>query len=370
MKNNLLTDTLSYRGDFKEKTTVDIITYDYSGVEISEEAGSGKIAQALDSGRTTWVRVSGLSEVDQINSISDMAGLDFLSKQDILNMNHPVKIEIREDYIIFILKLFHQYSSEAKKSGDTIAAQSCKDAGECNGDEFTTEMTSSQLAVALNSHSVFTFSESADDSLDEIIKAIQKNIFKIRSKGSDYLADVILNHIIGNYITVLMKIDSELDDIESDLVSGSADMELMLKIQKERKDFLLVKQVLLPLKDEYYKLLRADTELLDESNRMYLADINDHIQYCLQQYETHRDTISALIDMYKSNNELKMNSIMKKLTLISTIFIPLTFLAGIWGMNFEYIPELKWKWGYLFAWITMIVTAVILYIFIRKKKWE
>ncbi len=342
-RNNLINDTLSYKGEYAEGTAVTSVSYDGAGVVQSENEIPEKISCCGD-GRIRWVRVRGLSDVERVSRIADLCGMDFLSKQDILNVNHPVKIEIRETHIIFILKLFH-FSDD-------------------NGAD------SSQLSLVLGHDYVVTFSEAGDDTLDDIEKALERNIFRIRSKSADYLADVILNHVIGNYMSILLSIDNSLDDIESELVSGSSDMDLMINIQRQRKIFLMVKQVILPLKDQYYKLLRADTELMNDSNGLYLSDINDHIQYCLQQYEAHKETISSLIDMHKGNNELKMNDIMKKLTLVSTIFIPLTFLAGVWGMNFRNMPELEWKYGYAAALCTMLVSVVVLYLYFKKKKWQ
>ncbi len=125
----------------------------------------------------------------------------------------------------------------------------------------------------------------------------------------------------------------------------------------------------MPLKDQYSRLLLSDNELLTKNNRVFFNDVNDHLQFVLQTIEICRETLSSLVDLYISNNDLRMNDIMKRLTVVSTIFIPLTFLVGVWGMNFKMMPELDWKYGYLTAWIIMIIVGWIGYWFFKKKKW-
>lgn len=141
-------------------------------------------------------------------------------------------------------------------------------------------------------------------------------------------------------------------------------------IQQYRRNFRVIKKCVLPLKEEIGKLLYVtDNGLLHKSNRPFFNDVNDHLQFVLQTLEGCRDVISALIDIYLSNNDRRMNSIMKQLTVVSTIFIPLTFLAGIWGMNFRWMPELEWRYGYVFAWAVMLVLVAVIYLYFKRKKW-
>ena len=162
----------------------------------------------------------------------------------------------------------------------------------------------------------------------------------------------------------------ELEDMEGRLLSSNpAEMPGIEEIQQYRRIFRLIKKSILPLKEHINKLLHSDNTLLHKSNRPFFNDVNDHLQFVLQTLEGCRDMISALVDLYLSNNDQRMNGIMKQLTIVSTIFIPLTFLAGIWGMNFSWMPELNWKYGYLFAWILMLVTGTAVYLLFRRKKW-
>ena len=132
---------------------------------------------------------------------------------------------------------------------------------------------------------------------------------------------------------------------------------------------MLMKKSVLPLKEQYVKLLRGENLLMHKVNRAFFNDVNDHLQFVLQTIEICRETLSSLVDLYISNNDLRMNDIMKRLTVVSTIFIPLTFLVGVWGMNFKLMPELDWQYGYFFAWSLMVVIGIIVYAYFRMKKW-
>lgn len=131
-----------------------------------------------------------------------------------------------------------------------------------------------------------------------------------------------------------------------------------------------LKRTVWPLKDQYSRLLHSDTSLLHKGTRPFFNDVNDHLLYVVQNIDTCRETLSSLMDLYISNNDLRMNDIMKRLTIVATIFIPLTFLVGVWGMNFEYMPELKWRYGYCFAWIVIVVVGVLTFLLLRTKRWR
>ena len=195
-------------------------------------------------------------------------------------------------------------------------------------------------------------------------------MLKIRNRQTDFLLSVILNSVMTSFMSIISDLEDELEDMEGRLLSSNpAEMPGIEEIQQYRRIFRLIKKRILPLKEHIKKLLHSANTLLHKSNRPFFNDVNDHLQFVLQTLEGCRDMISALVDLYLSNNDQRMNGIMKHLTIVSTIFIPLTFLAGIWGMNFSWMPELNWKYGYLFAWILMLVTGTAVYLLFRRKKW-
>ena len=179
-----------------------------------------------------------------------------------------------------------------------------------------------------------------------------------------------MNDLVTNFISVSSQIDNALEDLESELLLENNDHELSVEIQTLRRRYLLLKRTVLPLKEQYSRLVRSESPLIHKTNRVFFNDLNDHLNYVAQNIEICRETLSSLVDLYISNNDLRMNSIMKSLTIVSTIFIPQTFLVGVWGMNFENMPELKWKYGYPVAWGIMVCIGVGVYIFLRTKKWK
>ena len=265
-------------------------------------------------------------------------------RQDILNAEHLTKIEEHDTYNVVILK-------------------------QLSVDEENT-YTPQQLCIVQGSNFVLTFMEHDSDFFNEIHTALKNNTLKIRNRQSDFLLSVMLNSVMASFMSIISRMEDQLEDMEESLLSPQTRSGLKLEdIQPYRKDARLIKKCILPLKEQMSKLFHTDNVLLHKANRPFFNDVNDHLQFVLQTLDGCRDMISALVDLYLSNNDQRMNNIMKQLTIVSTIFIPLTFLAGIWGMNFEWMPELGWKYGYLMAWGLMLVTGIGVYLFFKRKKW-
>lgn len=177
----------------------------------------------------------------------------------------------------------------------------------------------------------------------------------------------MVNGMISYYISTAMDISDQLEDMETALLSSGGMRDMGAQIQAQRHRYMELKRIVIPLKDQYSKLLTSDAGLISEANRPFFNDVNDHIFNASQLIESCRETLSSLMDLYISDNDLRMNDIMKRLTIVSTIFIPLTFLVGVWGMNFKSMPELEWEYGYIMAWAVMIVTGIAAYFIFRTK---
>ena len=174
-------------------------------------------------------------------------------------------------------------------------------------------------------------------------------------------------------MSIISKMEDDLEDLEEQFLSPLSPIPEkqpgIEEIQRYRRNYRLIKKSIFPLKEQINKLLHSENQLLNKANRPFFSDVNDHLQFVLQTLEGCRDLLSAMVDLYLANNDQRMNSIMKQLTIVSTIFIPLTFLAGIWGMNFQWMPELGWKYGYFFAWGLMLAVVVVLYFYFKHKRW-
>lgn len=348
MKNNLLSEKLIYTGDSLTPTRLHLCTY--NATEMKETSGDTfpSVKDALMNGRINWLQVHGMKDTETIRDICTYFGIDFLVLQDILSADHPTKIEEHDQYTVLILKIFYPNGQK---------------------DDTLDELLQQQVCIILGSNYVLTFLEKETDFFQDVTAALHSDVLKIRSRQTDYLLSVLLNSIMANYISTISSIDDALEDLEEELLPITDDTDIGIQIQSLRRQYMLMKKAILPLKDQYVRLLRAENQLIHKVNHAFFNDVNDHLQFVLQTIDICRETLSSLVDLYISNNDLRMNNIMKRLTIVSTIFIPLTFLAGVWGMNFKYMPELNWRYGYLFAWIIMWIIGIVVYLYFRKKKW-
>lgn len=343
MKNNLLSEQLVYTGDSHTPTRLHLLTYGAEEVQETYGDDFDTVKEKVSLNAINWLQVHGLKDTETIRHICEHFEIDFLVLQDILNTKHPTKIEEHEQYTVLILKLFKY-----------------------NGIE---EPEQQQLCLIQGSNYVLAFMENETEFFDNVTEAIKNNVMKIRTRQSDYLLSVSLNNVMSNYIFIISEIDDALEDLEEELLTIIGSNDIGKQIQVRRRQYMILKKAVMPLKEQYVKLLRADNNLIHKANRAYFNDVNDHLQFVLQTIEICRETLSSLVDLYISNNDLRMNDIMKRLTVVSTIFIPLTFIVGVWGMNFKFMPELDWEYGYFYAWTVMLIITIVVYLFFRKKKW-
>ena len=343
MKNNLLNETLSYNGEILDPTSIDFISYTTEDVSSQKKTNWQSEEIQFDENTTYWIRVDGLTNSKVIQQITNHIDLDFLLAQDIMNINHPPKIEEFDDFVLVVMKYFQK-----------------------NEDD---EYMPFQISLVLGENYLISFSELPHIFMDDIFAALKKDVLRIRHRGADYLLSVIINGIIANHTTALLELNDSLDDLEDELLTIRNSANFGAIIQAKRREYIKFKKAILPLKDQYPRLLRANNNLISSSNKPSFNDVNDHLQYVLQNIEMGKESLTSLVELYMSNNDLKMNDIMKRLTIVSTIFIPLTFLVGVWGMNFESMPEIHWEYGYIAAWTIMVITGLIIYFYFKLKKW-
>ncbi len=335
-----------YNGESRTPTHFHLCSYGAKGCEEVAGEDFDELAAQLLPGRIHWLQIHGLKDTDSVRRVCSYFQIDFLTMQDILNAAHPSKIEACGTYNVVIGKI-----SEIPEDA-------------------TAGIRQIHVCLLQGKDFVLTFMEEESTFFQDVEQAIRGNILKIRERHSDFLLSVLLNGLVGNCMSVVSRIDDALEDLESALFDNAPSLDAGIRIRLLRKQYLLMKQTVYPLKDQYAKLLRPDSPgLIQKSNRAFFSDVNDHLLYAAQTIDSCRETLSSLMDLYISNNDLRMNDIMTRLTVVSTIFIPLTFLAGVWGMNFKWMPELDWRYGYLFAWGLMLVLGVAVYVYLKKKKW-
>ena len=339
MKNNLLTEHLVYNGENRTKTHVHLIRYTAAAFHETDCDDFGKAVCGTDPAEKLWVRVHGLEDTECIGAVCARFGVEFLAAQDILNMNHPSKVEEYDKFNFVVSSIFID---------DRIL----------------------RIRLVQGANFVLTFIDGESSFYDDVAQALRDNVLKIRTRSADYLFSVMVNELVSNYVSVAMSIGDELDDLETALIAASDGRDLGGLLQIQRRRYMDLKRVVIPLRDQYTKLLRSDTGLVHAANRPFFNDVNDHLLNISQLVDGCRETLSSLMDLYIANNDMRMNDIMKRLTIVSTIFIPLTFLVGVWGMNFRFMPELEWKHGYLAAWSIMLVVGTAAYFIFKTKKWR
>ena len=292
--------------------------------------------------RVTWIHVTGLHSVAAVERLGQCFSLHPLVLEDILNTNQRPKLEDYGEYNFIVVKAIYR-----QKDG-----------------EFATE----QVSIILGSNYVISFQESEDDLFAPVRERIRGGKGRIRRMGPDYLAYALMDTIIDNYFVLLEDLGEKIELMEERLVF-EPDRQMLSQIYSLKTDMLFMRKSIWPLREIVNSLERGDSKLFRDSTLLYMRDVYDHTIQVIDTLETYRDMVSGMLDIYLSSVSHKLNEVMKVLTIISTIFIPLTFLAGVYGMNFKYMPELEWQWGYPLTWAVMIGSALMMVRYFRIKKW-
>ena len=336
--------TLIHIGERKtEKPRITIIDY---GEAQFEEKEAKKIEECFpfkDKPTVTWINIDGIHQVEIIEKLGSHFGLHPLLLEDILNTEQRPKMEDFGDYIFVVLKMLY-YDGK----GDEIEAE--------------------QVSLVLGSNFVISFQEREGDVFDPIRERIRKGKGHIRKAGADYLAYALLDAIVDSCFLILETLGERIEDTEQQLATNPTPETLHL-IRKLKKEMIILRKSVWPLREVVSGLERCESVLIQESTGAYLRDVYDHTIQVMDTVESIRDMVSGMLDIYLSSISNRMNEVMKVLTIFAAIFIPLTFVAGIYGMNFQYMPELGWHWGYPMILIVMASIAAGLLGYFRRKKW-
>ena len=330
----------------KERTeTVTISIIDYDKTQFNE-----KIADTVEEcsflkeqPTVTWINVDGIHQIETIEKIGKQFDLHPLILEDIMNTRQRPKIEDFDHYIYIVLKMLQ------------IGKNEC-------------EIQTEQVSLIIGPNFVISFQEQAGDIFDHVRERIRNGKGHIRELKSDYLAYALMDAIVDRYFVILEKLEDRIELVEDDLLTNPTPKTLQ-DIHSLKSEMIFLRKSIWPLREVVSRLERRESTLIQESTAIYLKDIYDHTIQIIDSIETFRDMLSGMLDIYLSTISNKMNEVMKVLTIIATIFIPLTFIAGIYGMNFLYMPELGWHWGYPVVWIVMITIAISMLVYFRKKKW-
>ncbi len=344
-KTGLSPGSLVHTGErFQEKVSLQLIKYDLDSVDTYEESSLDKLLEKLDSKKVNWINVNGLHDVSLIEKLGRKFDIHPLVLEDILQVEHMPKFEDYESYLFLTLKMLGEASGKPVSYGRE------------------------HLSMILGDYFLITFQETEGDVFDVVRESLKNGTGRLRRMGPDYLFYRLIDVIVDHYFLVSDNLEEELDDIEELLLQKFHDG-ISEKIMQGKKRMIFIRRSIFPLKDELRKLRQSDTGLIRKGTYRFIDDVYDHLQHIVSTNEGFRDLVTSLLELHMSVNSNRMNNVMKTLTIFAAIFMPLTFIAGIYGMNFEYMPELGLSWAYPAVLFLMLTVALAMLIYMRFKKW-
>lgn len=327
----------------KEKVKISVIDYDDKNFLEKEITNIEEIFPLKDTHTVSWINIDGLTQLDIIEKIGANFDMHPLTLEDIVNTGQRPKYEDFDKYIFVVLKML-------------------------TFDEVKKEIISEQVSLVFGNNFVISFQEKVGDVFDSIRARIFNDKGRIRKMGADYLAYSLLDAVVDNYFSILEKIDDKIESMEEQLIVNPTPQTLQA-IHNLKRDIIYLRKSVWPLREVVNSLDRGESSFIKKETHVFLRDLYEHTIQVIDTIETFKDMVSGMLDIYLSSVSNRMNEVMKVLTIFAAIFIPLTFIAGIYGMNFEFMPELKWKGGYFVLLGIMFVLGVGMLIYFKRKKW-
>lgn len=337
--------TLVFTGEKKvDQVTINLI--DYKGHIVNERVitDPAECVNCTADGTISWIDVEGLHDVPLIQKLGESIGLHPLVLEDVLNVEQRSKMEQFDNYVYIVIKMFHINKE-------------------------TAEISPEQVSIILAKNYIVTFQEGIEgDTFHDVRERIRTNKGIITNMTTDYLVYTLIDSIIDSYFLLLEILGEKIEELEEELIS-SPEKSTLTKIYSLKREMLYLRKTVWPLREAISRLERGESEMITRATHIYLRDVYDHTINVLDTIETYRDMLSGMLDIYLSSISNRLNEVMKVLTIITTIFIPLSFIAGIYGMNFKFMPEINWKYGYPVVLGGMFTIGLLMVIYFKRKKW-
>ena len=343
-KAGLPSGTLVYTGEKRdEPVKIHVIDFDEANFQEMELVSVDACIPYKDKPTVTWINVDGVHNVPLLAKLGDCFGLHRLVMEDIMNTDQRPKMEDYGEYLYIVFKML--------SSG--------------GGGEIVTE----QVSLILGANYVISFQEGIEGDVFNLIRGRLRNSKgRIRKMGADYLAYSLLDAVVDNYFVVLEKFGDKIESIETELI-GNPTQKTVQRIYQLKREMIFLHNAVWPLREVVSGIGKNESSLIKESTAPYLRDVSDHVIHIIDSVDIYREMLSSMLDMYLSSVSNRLNEVMKVLTVISLIFMPITFIAGVYGMNFKYMPELEWHWGYPAALLVMLAICFLMVFYFRRKKW-
>ncbi|HUT04233.1 MAG TPA: magnesium/cobalt transporter CorA [bacterium] len=334
-----------YTGEIRkeEKVRITLFKYDESQFQEREVDDIERGFRLSENLTVSWINIDGIHRPEIVQQVAQQFGLHSLTVEDIVNIHQRPKVEEFESYVFVVLKMLYL-------------------------DEATDQVIAEQISIVLGSGFVLSFQEREGDVFKSIRDRIRGANARIRHKGADYLAYCLIDAVVDHYFTILERMGDDIEKLEEQILSEPS-RETLQGIWRSKSEIMFIRRCIWPLREVIGGLQRLESSLVQESTNLFLRDAHDHIIQIIDTVESFRDTLTGMLDTYLSTISNRMNEVMKVLTIIATIFIPLTFIAGVYGMNFKFMPELEWGFGYFAVLIAMGIVALGMVIYFFRKKW-
>ncbi len=342
-KSGLPPGSAVYTGLRTGETVISMLVFDDENFKVYENISTDDAIKLQGENTTNWIIVNGFSQPENLQKLGDHFGIHPLIIEDIFNVNHMPKVEDLDKSLFITLK-------------------------NLTWNETENIIESEQISLYLGPNVLISFEEKNNTIFDQIIKRLEAGKGKGRVRQEDYLCYLLMDQVIDNYYILLDNTEDQIEDLEKLLIDNPTN-ELSHSFLRVKKNLMLLRKTIYPLKEEIRFLAREESKIISEYTRQYLGDINDHLSFIIQSIDSFREMISSMMDLLMANNSNRMNNIMKTLTLVSTTVIPMTLVTGIYGMNFVYMPELQWKYGYPVFLSATAAMGIIIYFYMKKKRW-
>jgi magnesium transporter len=320
-----------------------MLVYDDENFHEYENMDVEKAIRLQGENTTNWILISGFKQPESLEKLGEHFGIHPLIMEDIFNVEHMPKVEDMDKSLFITLK-----NLTWSETDQTIESE--------------------QISLYLGLNVLISFEEKDNNIFAPIMERLKAGKGKGRVRQEDYLCYLLIDHIVDNYYVLLDHTEGQMEDLERLLIDNPTN-ELSHSFLRLKKNLMLLRKTINPLKEEIRYLSREESGVISEYTRQYLGDINDHLLFIIQSIDSSREMIASMMDLLMANNANRMNSIMKTLTLVSTIIIPMTLVSSIYGMNFEFMPELHWKYGYPLLLGSMVTMGLTMYIYMKRKNW-
>jgi len=326
-----------------EEVRIKLVEYNEEHFQETDCRDVGECRPARDRGVVNWLSVKGIHNAEIIDAMGKVFGLHPLLLEDVMNSDQRPKFEDYGDYVFVVLKRL-----QPDGPGRAIGTE--------------------QVSFVLGDGYVVTFEETAGDAFGPIRERIRTGKGRLRKMGPDYLLYTLIDTIVDNYFSVMEKLGENIEIVEEALVTRP-EVGVLRSIHNLKREMIYLRRSVWPLREVVGSLEREESCFVTGQTSVYFRDVYDHVVQVMDSIDTYRDMLSGMLDIYLSSVSNKLNEVMKVLTIIATIFIPLTFIVGLYGMNFQYMPELKLVWGYPAVLVLMAVVSLFMVLYFKRKKW-